>query len=139
MINSNLSVLILSLFIGLLTACDDSEDSDSSASSNIQTKWNNLCVASSNVEASNCPENADTSALVLFCQSLSIALIDNDTCQTKLDEYTECNATREWTCMEGGEVPFPVEPDPCADLAAAFTISLGEGSESGECMDSSQL
>ncbi len=120
---SLLSVLAAALF---LAGCNDS------GSSAIADKWRTICEME--ITATNCPEDMDSSALAMFCTAIGSAILDTEACNAKMDAYTECYAQREWACLEGGEVPMPVDPDPCSEeILDAFTLP------SGECIDESKV
>ena len=132
--NSALKLITLAAVTAFTVACGSDD-----AETGVTATWNAICESSANVEAANCPEDMDNSGMVFFCLAMGSAVIDSPECEQKLNDYAECNETREWACMEGGEVPMVVNPDPCEALAEPFVISLGEGGESGECIDESKL
>lgn len=104
-------------------------DKDISA---IAAKHNQICETDMN--AANCPEDMDLSGLIMFCKLVSSSFLDTEECNTKMDAYLACNAERSWACLEGGEVPMPVQPDACPEeVSAPFVLP------SGECVDESKV
>ena len=112
----------------MLIACDD-EGSDLSE---IAIKHNTICETKMN--PTSCPDNVDLSGLVVFCKMVSKSILDTEDCNRKMDVYTACNAERSWACLEGGDLPMPVSPDPCTDeMTAPFSLP------SGACIDQSKV
>jgi len=123
-VNSCRTVLIL-ITLGMV-GCGDKDISA------IAAKHNRICETEMN--ATNCPEGVDVSGLIMFCKLVSTSFLDTEACNTKMDAYVACNAERSWACLEGGEIPVPVQPDACpADVTAPFTLP------SGECVDETKV
>ena len=112
--------------VGAISACGSSEET-------IADKWSTYCDSSADVEASNCPDNMDTSGLTMFCKMVGTSFYDTPECNTQLDALMTCSDTREWECWEGGEVPQVVQPDPCEVESEPFTIP------DGSCVDPSKV
>ena len=98
----------------------------------IAQKHNQICEVKMN--ATNCPADADLSGLIMFCKMTSSVFLDTEDCNTKMDAYVACNAERAWACLEGGEVPVPVQPDTCSNEDLAPFIL-----PSGECVNQSKV
>ena len=75
--------------------------------------------------------------MVSFCQAFSSVLIESSACEEKLMQLIACIPTRTYECSGSSSVAFPVQPDPCAQLEAAFVVS-NEPSQAGECIDASE-
>ena len=103
-----------------LTGCGETQ------SSAIASKHNQICEAAGR-NPSNCPDDLDISGLVMFCKLVSTSFYDTEDCNTKMDAYLACNAERSWTCLEGGDLPVPLQPDTCSEaVTAPFVLPNGE-------------
>ena len=132
-------VTFLSVFtlLFVVTACGDSESSNSV----MQSLWNDYCAAgaSGQSSATGCPADApNPNDMVSFCQAFSSVLIESSACEEKLNQLIACIPTRTYECSGSSSVAFPVQPDPCAQLEAAFVVS-NEPSQAGECIDTSKV
>ena len=117
-----ISVIIL---LGMM-GCGDSKISA------IAVKHNQICESVK--DPANCPPDVDLSGLIMFCKMTSSVFLNTEDCNAQMDNYVTCNARRSWACLEGGEVPIPVQPDTCSDEdLAPFVLP------SGECVDESKV
>ena len=120
------SITVLTIITLGLVGCGDKEISA------IAAKHNQICETEMN--ATSCPDDLDMSGLVMFCKLVSSSYLDTEECNTKMDAYLACNAERSWACLEGGEVPMPVQPDACSEeVSAPFVLP------SGACVDQSKV
>ena len=120
------SVVVTALVMGGLMACGSSAET-------IADKWSDYCDASAIVEAENCPADMDNSGLTFFCKAVGTSFYDTPECNDQLDALMACSSERSWACLEGGEMPMVVEPDPCSELDEPFTLP------SGSCVDPTKV